>query len=115
MSDRHYATIRQWLDEAKFDWASGQVIWHPTPEDVSPGNWERTGVAVEVGKDHEVLNTKFYTSFGGAMCPRFVAFDAGRIYFPEKYDGATCLGFVWRDPSRYLGDKAIGTPYPGGG
>ena len=112
MSDR--ATIREWLDRAKFNWENGRVIWHPTPEDVSPGGWDRSGPAVEVGKDHEVLNTKFYTGFGGPMCPRFVAFDAERIYFPEQYDGATSLTFVYRNADDYLGDDPAATPYPGG-
>ena len=115
MSDRDYATIRQWLDQSGFDWANGRVIWHPTPEDTSPGNWTREGAPVEVGKGHIMLNVPFYTGFGGAMCPRFVAYDADRIYFPERYDGSTSLAFVYRDLNEYLGDGAAETPYPGGG
>jgi hypothetical protein len=110
----NYATIRQWLDREGFDWTLGRVVVHETEEDSSPGWSYRTSPGTIVENSDPILDHKFYVGFGGPMCPRFVAFDGVRVYFPYQYDGATGLEFVYLDPEAYLGNEACPTPYPGG-
>jgi len=107
------STIRAWLDEAGFDWAAGRIIWHDTGAGGSPG-WSEAVGAREVSADDTILRREFDSGYGGPECPRFIAFDAKRIYFPWQYDGATGLETVNRDPDTYLDWEANPTPYPGG-
>ena len=80
------ATVQGWLDAAGFDWESGRVVVHEVePVDAnyvsSPG--DGTGINPrEVQRDDPMLTTGFNDDFGAPECPRFVAFDNTRIYFP---------------------------------
>ena len=118
------ATIREWLRESGFNWSSGRVIIHPVTKDddgyeASPGSAGKrelgTPVEVTSAKSHELLDKEFHTGYGAPECPRFVAYDKNRIYFPYQYDGATGLEVVSLYPEDYLGDTFKMTPYPGGG
>lgn len=132
------ATIREWLDEAGFDWDNGIIIYHPTSrylgdepeaEDdfyFSPNHgWnDRNGKPVfmrssglaggKEAREWRVVNYEFGDGYGGPGCPRFIAYDSDATYFPAQYDGSTWLEKVYLNPGRYMGDNAIETPYPGG-
>ena len=115
------ATIRSFLDEVGFDWQTGQIVYHPTGEpdedgDVQDPGWtSRTGSAQLICNGQApILDKSFTSGHGGPMCPRFIAYDALAIYFPEQYDGATQCARVLRDIGHYLGQNPEETPYPGG-
>lgn len=124
------ATIKDWLDEAGFDWVSGRVIYHPCLEDQEEDGHCYRGWAsdYELGKPEEItgphpaLLIEFPTGHGAPMCPRFIAEDKDKLYFHGQYDGATWCEVVWKDISKYLEVKIKKdrempmemTPYPGG-
>lgn len=107
------ATIRQWLDAEGFNWTTGRIIYQPTGDNFTPG-WSAPAGAEQIGADHPILDHEFYDGHGGPECPRFIAEDAARIYFPNQYDGATSIVAVWKDLARYLEWQTTETPYPGG-
>ncbi len=118
------ATLREWLNKADFDWDSGVIVYHElrTIDDdgyfvTRPPGWADlidVGSKKVIAHDHVVLDHNFECGHGGPECPRIVAKDRDRVYFPSKYDGATWLQVVELDLDKYLdGDKE--TPYPGGG
>ena len=104
------ATIKEWLDKAGFDWENGRVIVQITEH--TPG-WDDPADAYEASKDGRLINKKFCDDFGGPECPRFVAEDKEKIYFPDQYDGATSLVSIYKNIEKYL-DPKNPTPYPGG-
>jgi hypothetical protein len=108
------ATLRQFLDSQGFDWRTGYIVIHPTPEEGSNPGWEElSGTPFVAPPTHEILDKEFYDGYGGPKCPRFVARDKDALYFPIQYDGATCCCKVFGDLRVYLsGDEQ--TPYPGG-
>jgi hypothetical protein len=116
------ATIREWLDLARFDWLCGIIVYHETATDEdreyemepSPGWSERVGPGQVIPRDHPILDHMFRTGYGGPMCPRFIAQDGNAVYFPAQYDGSTWLEKVDLRMASYVGPNAIPTPYPGG-
>lgn len=114
------ASIREWLNGEGFDWDRGTVIVHDICERYGcrpyPG-WaygtDDIGARRIVSADDPILDHSFHEGSGGPECPRFVAFDDGRMMFPEQYDGSTELVVVHTDPAHYLTDDSM-TPYPGG-
>lgn len=132
MSMADTASIREWLDDAGFDWNAGRIVYHETSSaedrenemEPSPGWADRVGPGVlayhPIGErapgqpSHPILDHRFHTGFGGPMCPRFIAQDPDALYFPSQYDGATRLVKVYRHLIRYVGHDAEPTPYPGG-
>lgn len=105
------ATIHNWLTKAGFDLSTGVIILQEVEPDDAPG-WSEFISAHIAGQDDPLLFKEFTSGFGSPRCPRFIAEDRDRLYFPSQYDGATSLVCVWKDIVRYLN---IDTPYPGGG
>lgn len=104
-------TLREFLKGANFDFEKGRIYYQKTKDGDSPG-WS-TGVNAElISTSHDILDKEFYSGFGGPQCPRFVAYDSEKVYFPEQYDGSTNICFVYLNPDRYLSGEP--TPYPGG-
>lgn len=88
-------TVREWLDDEGFDWASGRIVYKLT----------------EVRPDHHFLDRPFDDHYGSVdPCPRFIAYDERFIYFPYGYDYASQLVKVARDPEYYLEHES---PFPG--
>ena len=106
---RNVATIAGWLNEAGFDWESGTIIWQDTGTD-EPG-WASMKSARKIPPDHPILTKEFDSGFGRAECPRFIAEDRERLYFPSQYDGKTDLVYVYKNIDVYLTSKD--SPYPG--
>jgi hypothetical protein len=106
------ATLREWLTNAGFNWDAGRIIFHDTG-DKSPDYGDVIAARV-IARDDPILDKSFDSGFGDAQCPRIVAEDAERIYFPGTYDGSTWLDWVYKDLDHYL-DKEHSTPYVGGG
>jgi|SRR3972149_311509 len=112
------ATIRQWLNEAGFDYTRGEIVFHHVEEDATPGwgnaiaasLWTLQDQAPEAVKE---LDREFDTGYGGPQCPQFIADDGVKLYFPDQYDGSTSLVTVYKNIARYL-DIKTPTPYPGG-
>jgi len=108
------ATIREWLDYSGFDWERGEILWQEvTAGDYCPG-WGTPKTGMMIDKTHSILDEEFDDGFGAPRCPRFLARDNRRIYFPYQYDGSTACCDVELNWSVYLGDKPNETPYPGG-
>jgi len=118
------ATIKQWLDDAGFDWENGTVVVHEIEQDEDDWPHPGSGLAYEFSEtivtrrareNDFLLNRKFDCGLGSANCPRFFARDENNVYFPAKYDGSTWLEVVNINPEAYLGNGYDETPYPGGG
>jgi hypothetical protein len=111
------ANLRQWLNEENFNWAEGRIIYHPTASSnddfPSPGWSCLKGQPILLPHDSAILDKEFDAGYGGPQCPRIVADDSLKIYFPSQYDGATGLESIYKDVSRYM-EGDIQTPYPGG-
>ena len=106
------ATIREWLNEANFNWATGRVIWQDVENDEFPG-WDVPLYGQEINLDHAILDKSFNSGYGGPKCPRFIAEDYKCLYFPEQYDGSTSLVVIHKDITHYLNPENE-APYPGG-
>lgn len=107
------STIRQWLNEAGFNWNRGAIV-HQEAAGYSPG-WSRNneiGNARVIKHDDPVLDLEFNSSYGAPQCPRFIARDDSAIYFPVQYDGATWIEKIVIDLNFYV--RGNPTPYPGG-
>ena len=108
-------TVRQFLDQDHFDWATGQIILQPVEGSSSPGrsNGEQ---GVVIAFDHPILDAEFSSGYGSPQCPRYVARDKDAVYFPTQYDGSTCATKVVIDLAAYCQPDGghIETPYPGG-
>jgi hypothetical protein len=113
-------TLRKMLNHAQFNWAQGEILvqfivdkeWEPTPV---PG-WSRFDPVQGdytsfIEYDNPILDAEFDSGFGSPDCPRFVAKDKEKIYFPVQYDGSTWLEWIWLDIDKYTIED---TPYPGG-
>ena len=107
------ATIREWLTKKGFDFEKGEIIYHYVGLGQTPG-WSEARSRRKIKASSKVLDFEFDCGFGGPKCPRFIAEDDNRIYFPAQYDGATWLQIIHKDMTKYLHDD-IETPYPGGG
>lgn len=115
---RSDTTLRELLNALGFDWNTGRIVYHDVtqPDGEYTGNpgWSDATSAQEIPDTHPILDKEFYTGFGGPQCPRFVAEDAVKIYFPSQYDGSTQVHSIWKDLGKYLDFKENSTPYPGG-
>lgn len=117
------ATLREFLDEQKFDWHSGTILIQWTKiymyddgeEDKERPGWDEITGASFITFDHPILDKEFSDGYGGPECPRFVAEDAEAIYFPGTYDGATWCSKVYKELGKYLDWENLETPYVGGG
>jgi len=107
------ATLREFLDQAHFDWNTGKIIVQLTEEEDGSQGWNTPVSAKWIEKDDPILDKKFSDGFGGPECPRFIAEDAESLYFPYQYDGATGPVAVFKKIERYL-DPKVESPYPGG-
>jgi len=101
-------TLRELLNGKDFDWNSGKIIYHETER--YPG-WDNVTTGKIIESDNSILDLSFDAGYGGPECPRFVADDKDKIYFPVQYDGATWVEFIYKDITIYLTEA---TPYPGG-
>ena len=116
------AKLREWLEEEGFDYETGTIIAHMcTDNSYSPG-WGDGDEAFKFTfkgnkcPDNEInvlLDVEFDDGYGAPECPRFIAEDKDKLYFPWQYDGATGLEVVYKDISKYM-DVSNPTPYPGG-
>jgi hypothetical protein len=113
------ATLRAWLNEEGFDWKTGKIIAHTLKEgSYSPGwgdmeaayFWDYSSNLPAMQMD-ALLDTEFDDGYGSPNCPRFIAEDATKLYFPWQYDGSTGLQSVVKDIMHYISNA---TPYPGG-
>ena len=111
-SEEADSTIREWLNEADFNWATGRVIWQDVEDGESPG-WSNSIAGQEINSDHAILDKSFADGYGSPKCPRFIAEDSRALYFPEQYDGSTSLVVIHKDITYYLNPENP-TPYPGG-
>ena len=128
------ATLREWLTEDGFDWENGFIIYQPETDDSYSAGWgdSRDVIiiskylknipfapnAVKIVADHERLDEDFSSGYGAPECPRFIAEDNEKIYFPVQYDGSTWTSYIYRDLAEYTRKDKDGymnnTPYPGG-
>jgi len=100
-------TIRKYLTQSGFDFENGKII-------IQNGTgWSEGGNGRYVKPDDPILDIEFSSGYGGPDCPRYVAQDKKKIYFPWQYDGATGPTYVYRNIKAYLGSENE-TPYPGG-
>lgn len=106
-------TILEMLTEAGFDWDTGKIILQES-EGYAPG-WARQILSTKLTKDFSeaILHEEFDDGYGSPQCPRFVAKDNRKIYFPTQYDGSTSIDSVFINITEYL-DIINPTPYPGG-
>ncbi len=112
------ATLKQWLNEAGFDWKNGTIVYQEVlPYDSensggkpSPG-WGKGGPARYITSDDPILVQHFDSGFGGPEAPRIFARDDKAIYFPRQYDGSTWLEKIYTNSEYYLTND---TPYLGG-
>lgn len=109
------ATIRQWLQNEGFDFENGRILFQDVTEDAYCPGWARDDYelkdTIEI-KDHPILDHEFNDGYGSAQCPRFLAKDSKKIYFPSQYDGATCVNSIEIDLDSFVGNKKP-LPYPG--
>jgi len=105
------ATIRKWLDEAGFDWATGKIVCQQATvgSAMQPHSVEDGQV---VAHNALILDEEFVASRRGSGSPRFVARDWRAVYFPVQYDGSTWIERVVLDLDWYTKDRHK-TPYPG--
>ena len=120
MCSSDLATLREELKNKGFDFENGRIIYQPLKEDedlgpVSYPGWadeDEVEASIEIDLNHPILDVEFNTAFGGPHMPRFVAEDKDKIYFPSQYDGNTWICWVYKDISKYVGNKEL-LPYPG--
>lgn len=103
-------TLREFLESEGFNYKVGIIIYQEVDGNY-PG-WTYSDVdGVVIEWDNPVLDMEFETGYGGPHCPRFVASDDVKIYFPVQYDGATWCESIYLDIREYIKKP---TPYPGG-
>jgi hypothetical protein len=116
------ATLREWLNEAGFDWNNGVIIAHTITEgSYSPGwgdselayKFDFRGNTLPDTQANILLDTEFVDGYGSPQAPKIIAKDKDKIYFPVQYDGSTWLDWVYIDIEKYM-DVENETPYPGG-
>lgn len=103
------ATIREWLDEAGFDWEASQIVYqettgwewidfpgHPAPDFCTRGDVVVARVAY---KDDPILDA-YFNDRAYDHAPRFIANDGRAIYIPT--DSGTELLVIELDISTYL-------------
>ena len=113
-------TLRKCLTDRGFEFTDekARIIYHPVGYDRAPG-WARIKGEPEIITspwEHPILDKEFYSGYGSAEMPRFVAEDSDFIYFPSQYDGSTEIVFVYKDLDAYTTKNVVPkeTPYPGG-
>jgi hypothetical protein len=106
-------TIREWLNEDGFNWDKGVIIIQGVREKESCPGWATPISAQVITSDNPILDELFCADFGGPECPRFVAKDDIKIYFPSMYDGATWIESVFIDIKEYLVFNRNESPYFG--
>lgn len=110
------ATLREWLNELGFDWENGIIVYQPVTEDAWCPGWAGDDEFLPpriIPRNHPILDEEFDNGYGAPECPRIVAEDKERVYFPVQHDGATWLVYVYKDVRKYV-EKSEETPYPGG-
>lgn len=107
------ATLRQWLNEAGFDWEHGKIVLQSEGDSGSCPGWSPPTAARLMSPRDPQLDIEFNTGYGGPEAPRFIAQDATAIYFSAQYDDATWLERVWCDIALYLDWEHNTIPYPG--
>lgn len=115
-------TIRELLDDKDFDWENGVIIYQHTDDDDPKManiigaericNMDSFSPDASTFKNHPILDVKFDVGYGSPKCPRFVAKDSKKIYFPAEYDGATWCESVFIDIMEYLNWGNTPTPFP---
>ena len=104
------ATIREWLNELEFNWEEGRIILQPCE-----GNpyWGKPLDAKIINPDDPILDEEFNDEIGGDGCPRILAEDDSKIFFPCQYHRSSWLEFVYKNVSLYLDWEENIIPYPG--
>lgn len=110
------ATIREWLNDAGFDWLSGRIVWQAMDADAYCPGWGSPISGQYIDSGSPILDEQFYAGFGAPRCPRFIARDNRAIYYPCQYDGSTWIESIVIDLDRYVGtgNDLVPSPYPGG-
>lgn len=112
-------TIREWLMKNEFNFETGVILYQDSGDtgDMSDTFDLKPTIKLsenEISSTYSIIDVFFSDQYGTAKCPRFIAYDDKYLYFPEKYDGATSLCKILKNPEDYIGNT-IPTPYPGGG
>jgi hypothetical protein len=109
-------TIREWLMKNEFNFETGVILYQDSGDTGDMSDTSDLNPTVKINDIfiNGIIDVFFSDQFGAAKCPRFIAYDDKYLYFPEKYDGATSLCKILKNPEDYIGNT-IPTPYPGGG
>lgn len=114
ISDWLTTSIREWLNDANFNWEVGVII-------IQDGDWNKEDSifpitrANKISHDSPILDRVFGTGYGGTEAPLFIAEDDKCIYFADQYDGAQSLVVIQKDITKYLDFNEYRIPLPGGG
>ena len=106
----HTKTVRIMLNELKFDWSTGRIIYQETAGVEPAYAFDFSEITSVKFLDHTdpILDMDFNPSAGHAACPRIFARDKFFVYFPSEYDGATKLNKICIIPEHYRKNL---TPY----
>jgi hypothetical protein len=109
-------TIREWLMKNEFNFETGVILYQESRDASDMSDTSDLNPTVKINDIfiNSIIDVFFSDQYGAAECPRFIAYDDKYLYFPEKYDGATSLCKILKNPEDYIGNT-IPTPYPGGG
>ena len=70
------ANIREWLNDEGFDWENGTIVYQPVYSGVrQPGRAEALRSYTVKQSKRQMRYYKDFDDYGGASCPRFVAYD----------------------------------------
>lgn len=108
-------TLRKKLKGVGFDFENGRIIYQEVIRDLKPGEASDIKDIIMtkyIDVNDRILDRKFNADFGSPNMPRFVAEDNEKIYFPLTYDGATSIGWVYKDIHQYIARNEL-TPYWG--
>ena len=108
-----YTTLRKELKDAGFDFKKGTILYQPILPNGRLGQPNKNDLENIITMPRSVLDTEFYSGYGLAEMPRFIAEDDDYIYMPSQYDGSTSIFRARKDIGKYIGTKEL-LPYPGG-
>lgn len=108
-------TLRRELKRVGFDFENSRIIYQEVVRDLKPGEADDIKDIIMtkyIDVNDRILDRKFDADYGSPNMPRFVAEDNEKIYFPLTYDGATSIGWVYKDIQQYIARNEL-TPYWG--
>ena len=110
-------TLRKELKRVGFDFENGRIIYQEVVRDLKPGEADDIKDIIMtkyIDVNDRILDRKFDADFGSPNMPRFIAEDNEKIYFPLTYDGATYIGWVYKDIHQYIARSQLPHPIEGG-